>query len=251
MPLKESEAIILRSYPLGEGDRLVSFLSRSTGRLRGVARGARRPKSRFGSTLEPLSHIRIWFYERETRDLVRINQCELIRSFLATQRDYAAGLGLAVISEVTEAVLPEHEPSDAAFRLLLVTAGAIERSGQIALPLAYFNLWTVRLGGWLPPLDHCASCSREFGVEGVFASPMRPGLLCGNCRHPGMRAISPRGMTLARRILAEKLERLADEDWPAAPVNELNAYSLDLIEHQIERKLTTRRLLEMNLESNA
>ena len=94
MPLKESEAIILRSYPLGEGDRLVSFLSRSTGRLRGVARGARRPKSRFGSTLEPLSHIRIWFYERETRDLVRINQCELIRSFLATQRDYAAGLGL-------------------------------------------------------------------------------------------------------------------------------------------------------------
>src|SRR3989475_9809900 len=133
MPLKESEAINLRCYPLGGGDRVVSFLSRSPGRLRGVARGARRPKSRFGSTLEPLSHIRIWFYERETRDLVRINQCELIRSFLATQRDYAAGLGLAVISEGTEAGLPEQEPYRATFRLLLVTGGPICRSGPIRL----------------------------------------------------------------------------------------------------------------------
>ena len=82
MPLHESEAIILRSYPLAEADRLVSFLSRSMGRVRGVAAGARRPKSRFGSTLERLSYVSIWYYERETRDLVRINQCEIIESFL-------------------------------------------------------------------------------------------------------------------------------------------------------------------------
>ena len=82
MPLHESEAIVLRSYPLGEADRLVSFLSRAMGRVRGVAAGARRTKSRFGSTLERLSHIRIWFFEKETRDLVRISQCEMIESFL-------------------------------------------------------------------------------------------------------------------------------------------------------------------------
>ena len=62
MPVYESEAIVLQSYPLGEADRLVSFLSRNLGRMRGVARGARKPKSRFGATLERLSHIRIWFY---------------------------------------------------------------------------------------------------------------------------------------------------------------------------------------------
>ena len=88
MPLRESEAVVLRSYPLGEADRLVSLLSRSMGRIRGVARGARRPKSRFGSTLETLSHIQVWFYERETRELVRINQCELLESFLDVQKDY-------------------------------------------------------------------------------------------------------------------------------------------------------------------
>ena len=68
MPLHESEAIVLRSYPLAEADRLVSFLSRTMGRVRGVAAGARRTKSRFGSTLQSLSHVRIWYYERETRD---------------------------------------------------------------------------------------------------------------------------------------------------------------------------------------
>src|SRR6267154_3761493 len=106
MPLKESEAIVLRTFPLGEGDRLVSFLDRKSGRLRGVARGARMPKSRFGSTLELLSYVRIWFFERETRELVRINQCELVESFLKAQQDYPRSLGLALVSEVAENVLP-------------------------------------------------------------------------------------------------------------------------------------------------
>src|SRR6202035_5761259 len=105
MPLKESEAIILRTFPLGGGDRLVSFLDRQAGKLRGVARGARLPKSRFGSTLEILSYVRIWYFERETRDLVRISQCELLESFFEVEQQYEPGIVLALISEITEAVL--------------------------------------------------------------------------------------------------------------------------------------------------
>ena len=101
MPLKESEAIVLRTYPLGEGDRLVSFLDRQAGRVRGVARGARLTKNRFGSTLEMLAYIRIWYFERETRELVRINQCELIESFMDVQQDYFSATGLALVSEIT------------------------------------------------------------------------------------------------------------------------------------------------------
>ncbi|MGC1171107.1 MAG: DNA repair protein RecO, partial [Candidatus Acidiferrales bacterium] len=129
MPTHESEAIVLQTYPLGEADRLVSFLSRSMGRVRGVASGARRTKSKFGSTLERLSHIHIWFYERQNRELVRINQCELVESFLDAFRDYGSGVALAVLSEVTETVLPDHEPADANFRLLLLTAQTIKKTG--------------------------------------------------------------------------------------------------------------------------
>src|SRR5271156_2598369 len=166
MPVRESEAIVLHSYPLGEADRLVSFLSRSIGRMRGVAAGARRTKSRFGSTLERLSHIRIWFYERETRDLVRISQCELIESFMGAFSDYASGVTLSLLCEVTEAVLPEREASDANFRLLLLVAQAVKRTTKPELPLAYFSLWTVKLGGWLPALDSCARCGRPIAVGG-------------------------------------------------------------------------------------
>ena len=200
MPVRESEAIILRSFPLGEGDRLVSFLSRSEGRLRGVAAGARRPKSRFSSSLEPLSYIRIWFFERETRDLVRISQCEIIESFWDAQRDYAAGLSLALASEVTEAILGEREAADANFRLLLLFARFIKSGGDLQFALAYFSLWSVRLGGWLPDFDHCMKCGAELTgrrptsrIEtGCFAS--RAGCL-------GQRAISQAAVELAQRML--------------------------------------------------
>src|SRR5271156_1000149 len=158
MPVRESEAIVLHSYPLGEADRLVSFLSRSIGRMRGVAAGARKTKSRFGSTLERLSYIRIWFFERETRDLVRISQCEVIESFLDAFGDYGSSVVLALFTEITEAVLPDREPSDANFRLLLLASQTVKRTRKPELPLAYFTLWTVKLGGWLPRLDACSAC---------------------------------------------------------------------------------------------
>src|ERR1700749_888096 len=109
MPARETEAIILKTFPLGEADRLVSFFGRTSGRMRGVASGARRIKNRYGSTLELLSHVQIWYIEKETRDLVRFQQCELLESFNRAQSDYGLSTGLALVSEIAEQVLPEHE----------------------------------------------------------------------------------------------------------------------------------------------
>jgi DNA repair protein RecO (recombination protein O) len=249
MPLHESEAIVLRSYPLGEADRLVSFLSRAMGRVRGVAAGSRRPKSRFGSTLERLSHIRIWFFEKETRDLVRISECEMIESFLDAFRDYASSVVLALFSEITDAVLPEREANDTNFRLLLLSAQAVKRTGKPELPLAYFALWTVKLGGWLPSLDRCGRCGRELAAaEGAYFLPSASAVVCGQCRKPGMRVLSPAALSLARKMLSERLDRLGDgADSNGAPpraMRELTEAMLDVIEHQIDRKLTSRELLE-------
>src|ERR1700681_1445793 len=191
MPLKESEAIVLRTFPLGEGDRLVSFLDRQSGRLRGVARGARLPKSRFGSTLELLSYIRIWYFERESRELVRINQCELIESFLDLQKDYQAGIFLALMSEVTEAVLGEREAADPQFRLLLLAARAIRAYGPSPAILAYFSLWTVRLGGWLGSLDRCARCGKALAQEIGYTPQGSSEIFCDNCRDAGHRTMKP------------------------------------------------------------
>ncbi|MGH9687008.1 MAG: DNA repair protein RecO [Candidatus Acidiferrales bacterium] len=249
MALHESEAIILQSYSLGEADRLVSFLSRAAGRVRGVAAGARKPKSRFGSTLERLTYVRIWYFEKETRELVRIRQCEMIESFLDAFRDYTSSVALSILSEVTETVLPDHEASDANFRLLLLTAQAIKRTGKSEMPLAYFAIWTVKLGGWLPSLDRCGFCGTALaGAVPAYLASGGSALACAKCRRSGMRAIQPAALALARKMLAGRLDRLIDEADTAGrhdrEARDVTAIMLDIIEHQIDRKLTSRELLE-------
>jgi DNA repair protein RecO (recombination protein O) len=247
MPLHESEAIIIQRYALGESDRLVSFFSRTLGKMRGVAAGARKPKSRFGATLERLSYIRIWFFERETRELVRITQCEMIESFLDAFSDYPSSVALALFSEITETVLPDREPSDANFRLLLLAAQAVKRTAKPDLPLAYFALWTVKLGGWLPTLTRCARCGAVLdATTAAYFAPSSSTVACGNCRKPGMRILSPAALAAARKISEERLDNLTREPESISPrvARDLADVMLDIIEHQIDRKLKARELLE-------
>ncbi len=212
MPARETEAIILKTFPLGEADRLVSFLGRASGRLRGVAGGARRVKNRYGSTLEVLSHVQIWYVEKETRELVRIQQCELLESFHKAQSNYELSTGLAVISETAELVLPDHE--------------------------------AVRLGGWLPRFDRCSLCGAEFGAGVAYHAPWEPGLLCEKCRRPGMKPLHLEARQLGERFAGERLDRIENAPGIAAALRELREAALNWIEHNSDRKLKTRELLE-------
>jgi len=201
------------------------------------------PKSRFGSTLELLSYIRIWYFERETRELVRINQCELIESFLDLQKDYQAGVYLALLSEITEAVLGEREVADPQFRLLLLAARAIRTNGPSPAILAYFALWTVRLGGWLGSLDECAQCGKAFGKEGAYASPGSAGLSCADCREGWAKPISQVALSVGRAALSGTLERLLKTNPSSEGSEEISSYALDILEHHMERKLVARQML--------
>src|SRR5205814_1680794 len=107
MPLRETEAIVLRTYRLGEADKIVSLFTRQFGRLRAAATGAQRPKSRYGGTLEPLSYVRLWLFERENRDLLRLNSAELVESFFDMQKDYRAQVAAQYLAEVSERLLPD------------------------------------------------------------------------------------------------------------------------------------------------
>jgi DNA repair protein RecO (recombination protein O) len=244
MPARETEAIILKTFPLGEADRLVSFLGRSSGRVRGVAPGARRLKNRYGSTLEILSHVQIWYVERETRDLVRIQQADLLESFHKAQSDYGLSTGLAVISEISEHILPEHEVSEPMFRLILLAAREVERTGDWHLALSYFAFWTVRLGGWLPRFDRCVSCGTPFGSKPAFYDTHQPGLFCENCRRSGMKPLHPEARRLAERFAGERLDRIEHEKSLQPGARELREAGLSWIEHHLERRLQTRELLE-------
>jgi DNA repair protein RecO (recombination protein O) len=244
MPARETEAIILKTFPLGESDRVVSFLGRGSGRLRGVAAGARRLKNRFGSTLEILSHVHLWYVERETRDLVRIQQADLLESFHKAQSDYALSTGLAVISEIAELVLPEREVSEAMFRLILLAVREVERTGSWQLPLSYLAFWTVRLGGWLPRFDRCTTCQSALDAEAAFCDKHHAGLYCHKCRQPGMKPLRRQARELAERFTAERLDRIAYDEAMKPSAAELRSAALGWIEFHSERRLATPELLE-------
>ena len=244
MPARETEAIILKTFPLGEADRLVSFIGRSSGRVRGVAAGARRLKNRYGSTLEVLSHVQIWYVEKETRELVRIQQAELLESFHKAQSDYGLSTGLAVISEISELILPEHEASEPMFRLILLAAREVERTGDWNLPLSYFAFWTVRLGGWLPRFDRCLECDTRFGTKPAFYDSHLAGLYCEKCKRSGMKPMHLEARNLAERFAGERLDRMNYEKSMQTSSRELREASLAWIEHHLERRLRTRELLE-------
>jgi recombinational DNA repair protein (RecF pathway) len=141
-------------------------------------------------------------------------------------------------------VLPEHEVSESMFRLILLAAREIDRSGEWTLPLSYFAFWTVRLGGWLPRFDRCSVCGTPFGAAPAFFGTGDPGLLCEKCRRPGMRTLHAPARRLAERFAAESLDKItgvASQDPGAA---ELREASLNWIEHHTERRLRTREILQ-------
>ena len=206
-----AESLILRTYPLKEADLIVSFFTRGSGKLRGVANRARKPKSGFGAGLERLSHVRLSYFQRENRDLVRIDAAELIRAHFSSV-SYEHSLALDFMTEVSELLLPADEVNEKYFRLLLAVMDDLESSGPVAIwkALTYFSLWAVRLQGFLPD-PRVSSESREIAFE----------------------------------MLRTPVARVSNEGWTKSTAADLRRCLYGLIEDHSERKLVTVPYLEV------
>jgi DNA repair protein RecO (recombination protein O) len=209
MPARTSESFILQTYPFRESDLIVSFFTRDQGKLRGVAHRARRPKNSFGSALERLSHATVSYYQKENRELVSLNSCELLHSQFALASNYESSVALDYLAEITEQLLPPNETNERHFRLLIAVLDYLRSGGNFWPAVTYFALWSVRLAGFLPEL-RVRSESRDIAEE-MLVTPVQ--------------ALAPRSWT---RETAADLRRL------------LNL----IIEEHIERKLCTPAILE-------
>jgi DNA repair protein RecO (recombination protein O) len=248
MPLRETEAIVLRTYRLGEADKIVSLFTRQAGRLRAVAAGSQRTKSRYGGTLESLSYIRLWLFERENRDLLRVNSAELLESFFDMQKDYRVHVAAQYIAEVCERLLPERELNERAFRLLLATLRGLKHSGEVDRPLVYFNYWLLRLSGFLPDLDRCTGCGRALGDDPGYYGPGSEGLLCRICRRSGaMRVVSSRALAVAQTLRHSPLDRWLTTEKPAPEPAAARHFFEELIATHADKKLITRDLLNQGI----
>ena len=244
MPLRETEAIVLRTYRLGEAEKIVSLFTRQMGRLRAVARGAQRPKSRYGGSLEPLSYVRIEIFERENRDLLRLNSVELIESFFSMQADYRVQLAAQFLAEVGERLLPEREVNERMFRLLLAVLRALKSSGEVNRPLLYFDYWMVRLGGFQPALDACSSCGRALGEEGGYYARGSETLACRDCKPPGSQRVAAATLAMVRAACHAPLDQWLKQEKAPAGCQEARRFLEEIIESHTEKKLITREMMD-------
>ena len=166
-----SDSFILQTYPFREADLVVSFFTRDQGKLRGVARRARRPKSSFGSGLERLSHATVSYYQKENRELVSLNSCELMQSQFALASNYESSVALDYLAEITEQLLPPNETNERHFRLLIAVLDSLHAGGNVWAAVTYFALWAVRLAGLLPELRVSAD-SRAI-MEEMLVTPIQ------------------------------------------------------------------------------
>src|SRR5579862_1730123 len=146
MALRESEAIVLRTYPMREADLLVSLLTRVEGKVRGVARSAKKSKRRFGGALEPMTYVRAFYDVRERQELVRLDACEVLESPLTTEVSYARAVALSHLADLLDELPPDHETNDAIFRLTLSVLHVLA-GDDIWMQVTYFELWLTRLVG--------------------------------------------------------------------------------------------------------
>jgi len=243
MALKQSEAIVLRSYPLREADLLVTFFTRAEGKVSGVARAAKKSKRRFGGALEPLTYVRLYWDDREGKELAHLDSCDVLESPMADEVDYPRAVALGYVAEVLDAVLPDREANDAVFRLALSVLAQL-RGGAIWMPLTYFDLWIVRLAGLLPELGECIVCGAALNGSRAWFHPLSDGLMCAAHKRLASSEIVPESRHIEQEMFRSAIDSFVSAPWPRERAAELRRFLAQRIERHLEKKLVTAAMLE-------
>jgi len=243
MPLRESEAIVLRTYPLREADLLVTLFTRLEGKVKGVARSAKKSKRRFGGALEPLTWVRAFYDDREGQELARLDSCEVLESPLATEVSYPRAVALAHVAELLDELLPDREANDAVFRLALSVLAGL-RGTEVWMPVTYFELWMTRLMGYLPELSECIACGRSLNGSRAYFHALADGLVCADDKRLASSEMSAESRVLAAQMFRAPLESFAGKSWPKSQAADLRKFLIQTLQRHIEKKLVTAGMLE-------
>lgn len=245
MPLRDTEAFVLRSYTLKEADKICVFLARDAGKIRGVAHGARKLRSRFGASLEPFTEVSLSYFEQENRELVSISSCDIIRSQFADSISSERLAALHYLSELLLEFLPDHEPNETVYRLVRAALDALrkmpdEKPGAL---LRYCEVWILKLSGFFPDWRGCAECGDELRLDTpVWLSP-DSAPLCERCSGKLGDPIDPNAQLLVRDIL-----RMPPSDFINRPVHPralgaVEAMVAKIIQNTLERQLRSNQMI--------
>ncbi len=237
LAIRNDQGIVLRGYPFGESHRVVVLLSPNHGKLRTVAKGIRKTKSRFGGRLEPLTHVDIVLYEGKNLDT--ITQVSIINAFPHLRNDLGRVLAAGTMVEVVDAVVQEGEPSQRMFLLLQRGLTVLDHGSAHDDLVTAFLLKAAAIIGVAPALEHCAGCGSDTGLR--WFSFGAGGSLCQSCRTPGSYALRAGLVPYLASVAAADLHRLPDADMSLS--REGLGVTKRFFEYHLERQLVTLRVM--------
>lgn len=177
-----TEGIVLRTYNLDEADKIVVCLTRQNGIIRGTARGARRLKSKFGAGLEPCTILSLSYYERENRELVSLKDVNILKSYFGLAKTGEVTQSLAYLCELVLEFSPPNEPNPHLYRLLYACLETIAEAAEVVTPvLLYFEIWILKLSGFLPDLRYCTDCRIRLKSQNEAYLDAHGIFRCENC----------------------------------------------------------------------
>jgi len=183
MGLIETEGLVLKTYSLAEADKIVVLLTKNEGLVRGVARGAKRLKSRFGGGLEVFSIVQIAYFQKEDRELVSISNIELIKSYFEKAGNALFFENFAYLAELLVEFAPPHDPNERLYRMARACLdSAVNTETNLESIVVYFELWILKLGGYLPDWSRCQNCKKELNVNEKTGLQINFHLICQECQ---------------------------------------------------------------------
>jgi len=250
--LYRDQGVVLRTIKLGETDRIISMMTRGNGKVRAVAKGVRKPGSRFGARLEPTTHLAFQCYRGRELDVV--TQVETIDANRALREHYGCLTHAVSMLEAVDQVALEREPNPALYRMLEQALRTLAREPSPIVSTAFF--WKLlSLEGFHPMLDDCARCGRELALDLPGDGGVTPddsmavfdlhdgGTLCVSCGAAGGRRTSTAALAVVARMVGGQLRGVLDAPPPTEVLREVERLAVAAIEHHSERRLRSAALL--------
>ena len=245
MPIRHTEAIVLRTYRVGEADKVVVFLTREHGKIQGLAKAARRPRSRFGGSLETGTELELTFFEKESRELVSVDRCDIIRSGFSSSGDPFLACTLAYFADLVDSFAPEREPNAKLYRLLRACANSVVAGVEPNRVTRYFETWVLRLGGFFPTAESCSACGEKLDRQGAHYVVEEQRLRCVRCAQGAADGLSLAPATLGylKQIWQRSPDELPEPE-SARVLAELASLNRKLVAQQLDRELGSLRVLD-------
>ncbi|MEM7322228.1 MAG: DNA repair protein RecO [Actinomycetota bacterium] len=243
MALYRDEAVVLRTYKLAEADRIVVLYSRGRGKIRAVAKGVRRTRSKFGSKLEPASMVQLQLYEGRNLDI--ITQAERVVAFPNLRSNLDSYGRAALLLEIIDSAVSEGEGNPALYKVLTGALQELERAGNPLVVPTFVAKFLV-LEGVQPLVDACVRCGSEDDLVAIQIA--EGGVLCTDCR--AGEPISDGAREALRNVFDGRVRHVLDTTSPEVAL-ELETLAARLIEQHVERRLRSSSVLYEQLQDGA